>query len=194
MRRPSDTPRDDGFSLVELMTILVVGFIVLGLSYLIFESSMRLFRNVEGTTVQNRSAASSVARMTKPMREMQRMSRGRDYEVEFLADKNDDGVLERVSYSMAASSTDLVETTAHPNTGEATTTYTVADNVRNRMLSEPLFEYFDSYNVSIAGPDAARLTRTTHIELHVITQQRTTPLLAPVVVDTMVFLRNPLSS
>ena len=123
--------RDDGFSAPELLIASVIGLIVLGLAYLIFETSLRQFNRVDAFTQQSRAAAQVVGRISKPLREASHLDVADDYEIQFDADWNDDGSLEVLDYSPPAGSNSMLLAITK---GGATTTQTLASNVVNRSL------------------------------------------------------------
>jgi prepilin-type N-terminal cleavage/methylation domain-containing protein len=128
-----------GFSLIELMVALAVGFMLLGIVYNIFLTSLGNFDRVEETTRVSRAGGQAMHVMTRYMREAQAIEWAGDNDITLRADWNDDGMQEEHRYYVDAQGrlrvlrTDL-------QTGD-TTEITLAENVVNDS-TEPIFRYF----------------------------------------------------
>lgn len=187
-----DTRRNDqGFSIAELLVAIVVGFLVLGAAYLIMETGAKSFRDIENSTIQGRAAADSLEQMAKPMREETGLSGTvggvpTDYDVQFLADGDDDGSLEQYHFFVNAGSTVLQETKTELQSGVATTT-TVTNMLRNRLEGVPLFTYYSAPGSSLTGTATATAR---FVRMKVIVQRQTTPLPPEYTRELDVFLRN----
>lgn len=188
---------DGGFTLIELIIASVVGLLVLGASYLLFETGMIAFRDINNTTTQTRTAEVAVTRISRPLREGVGFTKARDYEVEFTAESNNptaDRQLQRWRFYQSSGSTNLmVDVSSYNTTTSAWTTAppaVVGDGIRNITQGVPLFAYYSAVNVPITGSEADKAKGVKIVHLRIIEQAITTPLPAPYQIDTEIFLRN----
>jgi hypothetical protein len=178
---------EDGFSLAEMLVAITVGFLVLGVAYLLLETGLKGFRDIENNTAQSRALADSLERIAKPLREGTGVSTASPYELTFVADGDDDGAIERYRFYMAAGSTNLMEDIGDPISGAATQTVTVSNIVRNRVTNVPLFTYFEGMDESLSGTTTVTANL---VHLKITVQRQTTPPPSPYSGELDVYLRN----
>lgn len=193
--RPEKTAlrSDAGFSAMELMIASIIGLMVLIAAYLLFETGMKAFRDINNTTTQTRVAASCVQRISKPLREGIGFTKARDYEIEFTADPDNDHIQERLRFFETSGTTNLMLDTATYNAGTSsysTVTVTVGDGLRNMQNGVPLFTYLSAVNVPITGMEASKTAGVKIVHVRVVEQAVTTPTPVPYQIDTDIFLRN----
>lgn len=167
-----------------------IGLLALGAAYLLFESGMKVFRQIENQTIATRASAEVVQKISRGLREAPiPLTVARDYEIQFLADPEDDGTTDRVRFYIPTGTTTLMEDTATAS-GVGTRTVTVDRYIKNLSVGTPLFSYYDTVGGSALTSDTARLNSTQIVRLTVVTSANTTPAasLYRDVVD--LFLRN----
>lgn len=180
---------DEGFSIIELIIAATIGVMVLVAAYMLFETGMKGYRQVEYTTVADRNAAQAMSLVDRPIRELQQMTRAGDYEMQFMADTNDDEGLERVRIYLPAGTTTLLMDKAS-SSGADTVTTTIADKIRNRTTGEPVFSYFRSVGSPPMSNETSRVMFARVVRIAVVTWADSTPTPPPYRVNTEVFLRN----
>lgn len=191
MRLVDRIREEEGFSAAELLFASMLGLMVMTVSYLMFETAMKAFRQVEVQTTASNTAMRTSQWLSRPIREMQPPTTSSDYEIVFLADiSGDDEVMEWVRYHVPAGSTRLLEETRAAQTGAATgTPRVVADNIQNRQLSVPLFTYYSDPASAPLAPEYRR-AGTKVIRLVVLTRGPGLPEPPVYRLQTDVFLRN----
>ncbi len=192
--RPSTASRQDsGFTVAELAVAMIVGLIVLGVVYFIFESALGAIRRVDEDTVASRHASESIHVTSKFAREMTVIERAANNTIRIQTDRNDDGVEERVTYALDGSG-NFTEAVTNMTSG-ATTTTILARNVKNASLGEPVFRYFKAINTEAVpagtGEGGERLNLTKILRITLITDV-SDQAPAPFRVTTDVTLRNSL--
>src|SRR5690349_10008900 len=121
---------DDGFSVAELIVAATIGVMVLVAAYTLFTAAMTSFRGIENNTIAARTAAQVLQRMGRPLREAEQVTVARDYEVEVLADPNDDGTNQFVRFYIPTGTHVLkMDMTTQPSHSGTLPPVTVADDV-----------------------------------------------------------------
>ena len=128
-----------GFSLIELMVALAIGFMLLGIVYNIFLTSLGNFDRVEETTRVSRAGGQAMHVMTRYMREAQTIEWAGDNDITLRADWNDDGAQEEHRYYVDGQGRLKIVRT-NLQTGD-TTEITLAESVVNDS-TQPIFQYF----------------------------------------------------
>ncbi|MFA5843382.1 MAG: hypothetical protein WC971_00970 [Coriobacteriia bacterium] len=189
--------RDGGFSALELTIASTIGLLVLSAAYMMLDTSLHAFNAVDANTRQSREVGATLHQMARTLRETMDIADAQDYSIRFSADSNDDGIMESITYALDGTTRRLTVTVRLLNSPYTLLQQrTMASNVRNVSLSQPLFSYWESVGTT-AVPDPSftppkngdRLTRTHIITVRVSTQ--TTGAVPTVFEDsTDVFLRN----
>jgi prepilin-type N-terminal cleavage/methylation domain-containing protein len=135
----ADERAEAGFSLIELMVALAIGFMLLGIVYNIFLTSLGNFDRVEETTRVSRAGGQAMHIMTRYMREAQTIEWAGDNEIIVRADWSDDGTQEEHRYYVdGAGRLKIVRINLQDG---STTEITLAENVVNDS-AQPIFRYF----------------------------------------------------
>ncbi|HEY3317235.1 MAG TPA: hypothetical protein VGK50_02260 [Coriobacteriia bacterium] len=186
--------QDDGMSIIELVIASVIGLLVLSVAYLIFETAMKGFSQVENQTLSGRTAAQSLQGMERPIREATAITTANSYDIAFLSDVNDDNSLEAVRFWIDAGSKRLMMQRANADHTASSTPAVVADNIQNRTLAVPLFAYFRDVGAPVKSLAAGETTGSVAkiVRLEIVTQPPVTSASAPPSyrVQTEIFLRN----
>lgn len=178
---------DAGFSVAELVVASFIGLLALGAAYLVFETGMKGFKQVENTTIANRNAAQAMSLVDRPMRELQQLSIPKSDRIQFLADTNDDGNLERILIYLDGTDLKIDRASA---SGVGTVTSTVAQKIRNTAAGTPLFTYYGSVGGAPITSEASRTLGAKIIRVQVVVWNDATPTPPAYRVQTDVFLRN----
>lgn len=184
------TADDAGFTAAELLFAAMLGLMVMTVAYIMFETALKSFQQIEVQTTASRSAAHAANMMAKPIREMQPSTISSDYAVRFLADNNDDGDPEWNRFYIEPGTTRLIRETQGAAFGSTVDTpVVVADNVYNQVEGVPLFTYFREPGGEPLPP-AERRANTKVIRLVVLTRGPGKPLPPLYRLETDVYLRN----
>lgn len=191
-------PRDAGFTMPELVVAMVVGLLVLGVAYSAMDSARAGFQRVDSAAQENRYISSSILVWTRYARELHNIYRAEDYLIDFTADVDNDGKLDRLLYQIDADN-QLTETVSDPNTGTTIGTRVLARGVRNKTDGRPMFRYWKSVGVPAVGNpayspprDGERLTKTQLISFELSVHIEGGATHPPQRAKTDVFLRNRL--
>lgn len=178
---------DRGFSLTELTIGMTLGLVVLGIVFTILQAGTNGARLVNEDARATRDASRAMMTMSKFIREMERMETSPvEYSLTYLADRDDDGALERVNYALGGDRR-LRETVTEMGSGVTRTTV-MAENVRNLGLGVPVFQYYSSLNTTV--PVDQRRTKTKLVRLTVITDVDPSRSPAAHRVQTDIYFRN----
>jgi type II secretory pathway pseudopilin PulG len=180
--------REDGFSIAELLVAIVVGLLVLGAGYLLMETGLKSFRDIENTTSQAREAGNVLDTVSRDVREGTGITTADPYRLVLMADADDDGAIERWSfYFDDVETTHLKRDRIDPTTGLVTRSDTIATMLRNYADGVPLFTYSSEPGVSLSGTQTGNATI---VHVRPITQRQTTPLPPAYKANLDVYLRN----
>lgn len=199
--------RDEaGFTLTELLTTLVLGLIVLGVSYMLMFAGNGGSRTATDLSSNDRSVGQSMDDMTRLIRESQRRLHAEDYFLEITADPNNDGILEDVQYRLGTDGKLWRKVQNQAQTVTLSNAVVAMDlNNLNVQPPQPLFLYYISKsptgNPSLdvtATPDSAynppkdgdRLTKCAIITINPIAASDPSAAQAYFNVKTDIFLRN----
>lgn len=178
---------EDGFSLAELLVAIIVGSMVLGAGYLLIQTGYKSFRDIENTTTQTRDAGTVMDTVSRDLREGTGLTKADPYEIEFLADADDDGIIERWRFYIDAGSSLVKRDRIDAATNGVQRTDTIARFVRNRINGVPVFTYYAAPGQSLSGT----ATVNAHlVHMKVITQRQVPPIPVPYTAELDVFLRN----
>lgn len=187
-----------GFSMIELVVAMTVGLLVLGVAYVVMDGARTTADRVYSGAQENRYAAGAIDKISRYGRELHNIYRAEDYLIDFTADYNNDGNLDRFVYQIDSQNR-LLETISNPNTGQELGRRFLAENVRNRIDGVPLFRYWKSVDVPAAGnaaysppKDGERLTKSQLLSIELAVRVKGGPEHGTQRLRTDVFLRNRL--
>ncbi len=190
-------PRDNeaGFTLAELTVAMTLGLVFLGIVYTVLSAGSAGARHVDENARASRQAGKAMHSISKFVREMETMySPAGNYTLKYTADRDDDGVLETVTYSIDGQNR-LIETVAEM-AGGTPTTRVLAEHVRNAQLGVPMFRYWATQSreatPNAMGFDGDRLSGTKMMTLTIVTDVDTANRPPAYRVTTDVTLRNAL--
>lgn len=158
---------DDGMSVIELVVASIIGLMVLTVAYLVFETGMKGFRQVENQTIASRTAAQAMLVMERPIREATGFGTGEmsANKLTFHADINDDKQFETVTF--AISGTNLMMSRSATDTPKP-----VINDIANGKMGVPLFTYFRDVGSPLTSLKSDETTSgvTKIIRITVVTQ------------------------
>lgn len=187
-RRHSRFAADDGMSVIELVVASIIGVMVLTVAYLVFETGMKGFRQVENQTTASRTAAQAMLVMERPIREANIQSMGPN-QLTLVADVNDDQQPETVTFWLQGSTNLMMR----KNTG---TTTTVVNDLANGQMGVPLFTFFRDVGTPVtslsAGETTVSVTKIVRVTIVTQPSKLSTGAAAPpsYTVQTDIYLRN----
>lgn len=189
---------DEGFTLLELMIAMIVGLMVLGVTYLILTSMSTSAKRIEIATQEDRSVSDSMLTLTRYLRELHSINHAEDNSIDFTADYNNDSVLDRFVIYIDSQNR-LMEQVYNPLTNTLKFQRVLASNVRNKTEGRALFTYYKAINSPAYGDsgytppkDGERLTKTQLVTVELSLMNPKGPAHGVYRVKTEVYLRNKL--
>jgi len=196
MLRRFHIPRDEGFSLAELMVALIVGFVLLSIIYYVFEASLGNYDRIEAHTNASRAGATAADITSRYIREASRIDAADVDSIDITGDFDGDGVSEALRFITESSENgynfSIVRAATWLGLDDAEKVV-LAERIRNGGSSgEPIFSYsyFDESHNRIVTTDPDDMLASDMITIRFVVDYDLDDSIDAHVATEEVFLRN----
>jgi len=166
-----DHRTDQGFTVVELVIVASLMSVVIGIAYLLFNSTVGMSDRIMTRSIVAEQVRGSADSMTRELRQAREIVTGNGVfanaqarQCSFYMDVNRDNVPERVTYLM--NGVRLVRTQASATTSVPPYSFG-ADGAQRTLITTisptftgPVFQYFDTYGTVLTSSQSARCSAT----------------------------------